>query len=257
MSTPLSVVIITKNEEKRIKDCLESVSGWADEIIVVDDESSDKTREISLAYTDKVFIRPMDIEGVHRNWAYSQASFDWILSVDADERPTKELKKEISEKIATAEHTHFSIPYKNYIGDYCLKGDFGRGIVKLFRKGKFRYEEVEVHPRIIKEGTCGRLKGEMVHYTYRNFGDFLDKTNRQTTLEAMKWFNIYKVNPKKANYKMNLTHALWRCLDRLIRTFIGRKGYRDGFYGVMMAVFASLYQIMSYAKFWEMKKKYG
>ena len=82
----LSVVIITKNEEKNIKDCVESVKGWADEIVIVDDDSNDRTREIALEYTDKILLRKMDIEGRHRNWAYQQAKNDWVLSLDADER---------------------------------------------------------------------------------------------------------------------------------------------------------------------------
>lgn len=252
---PVSVVTIVKNESSRLKDCLDCVHDWAKEIVIVDDESTDNTREIAAKYTDKIFIRKMDIEGRHRNWAYSKASCDWVLTVDADERITDDLKREIEEAIQDKHFTHFSIPYKNHIGNYLLTADVGRGIVRLFQKDKFKYEEVEVHPRIIKEGPCGHLKTPVIHYSYRDFGDFLSKLNNQTTLEAKKWINLSKVDPKKANYKMNLFHALWRTMDRFIRTFIGRRGYRDGFIGFMFSFFASLYQIISYAKYWEMKKK--
>jgi len=253
----LSVVIITKNEESRIKDCLDSVLGWADEIIVVDDESTDNTRQIAKDLGAKVFVRKMDIEGRHRNWGYAQASNKWVFSVDADERPTPELKEEISSVIKNTTHTHFSIPFKTYIGDYWIRwgGWYPGPKVKLFLKDKFKYEEVEVHPRIIKEGTCGRLKGDVIHYSYKNWADFLAKTNKQTDFEAMKWYKLSLVDPKKARYKMNVIHALWRTLDRFIRTFLAKKGYRDRFVGFMVAYYSSLYQILSYAKYRELVAK--
>ncbi len=252
----VSVVIITKNEEERIKDCIKSVLGWADEVIVVDDESQDKTVDIAKSLGVKVFVRKMDIEGKHRNWAYAQAENDWIFSLDADERVTEELKKEITEVLKTNPKVNaFAIPRKNFIGDYWIRwgGLYPSAQIKLFRKDKFRWEEVEVHPRAILEGGCGVLKSALLHYTYKDWEDYLAKLNRQTTLEAIKWFRLSFKNPKKARYKMNLLHALWRTLDRFVRTFIAKKGYRDGFIGFMVAYFSSLYQLVSYAKYVELK----
>src|SRR3989338_6022181 len=94
----LSVVILTKNEERNIQGCLDSVANLANEIVVVDDESTDRTVEISRNYTDKIFIKKMDIEGRHRNWAYAQTKNTWVLSLDADEIATAELKEEIDRK---------------------------------------------------------------------------------------------------------------------------------------------------------------
>jgi glycosyltransferase involved in cell wall biosynthesis len=91
---PLTVAVITKNEEANIADCLKSVYGWASEIIVVDDESTDQTVKMARLYTDKIFFRKMENEGVHRNWTYAQASYDWVLSLDADETVSDELKEE-------------------------------------------------------------------------------------------------------------------------------------------------------------------
>ena len=253
---PISVVILAKNEEKRIQDCIKSILGWADEIIVVDDESNDKTREIAQSLGAKVVIRKMDIEGRHRNQAYAQAKNEWMLSLDADERPTEELKKEIKEVITDTKYSCFDIPLKTYIRDYWIRwgGWYPASKVKLFRKSKFKYEEVEVHPRMIGVGSRGHLKFDVIHYSYRDWEDFLNKTNKQTTLEAVKWHKLSLENPKKARYKMNLLHALWRTLDRFIRTFFVKKGYRDGFIGFMVAYFSSLYQIISYAKYREFKR---
>jgi len=257
MKVPLSVVIISKNESSRIRDCLESVHGWAEEIILVDDDSADNTKEIAGKYTDKIFTRKMEVEGRHRNWAHSQARCDWVLSLDADERMTKELKdeiKEILDKQTTA--AAFTIPRKNFIGDYWLQwaGQYPSPQLKLFRKDKFRWEEAEVHPRAFLEGECHHLKNPLLHYTYRDFSDFLKKLNNQTTLEAKKWIKVYKDNPKKANYKMNLLHVFWRCLDRFFRAYIRKQGWRDGFRGFMVSFFSSLYQIISFAKYWEIKQ---
>ena len=247
---PISVVVITKNEQDRIRECLETVSGWADEIVVVDDESSDDTVKIAREFTNKIFVRKMDIEGKHRNWAYSQASNVWVFSLDADERVTDELKKEISEVLSkNTEFSGFSIPRKNYIGDYWIRygGLYPSGQLRLFMKDKFRYEEVEVHPRVFLDGETGHLNSDMIHYSWRDFGDFITKLNGQTTREAQKWFNTDR--------KMSFGHALWRTWDRFWRTLLRKKAYKDGFIGFMIAYFASIYQIISYAKFWQMKKE--
>lgn len=258
---PLSVVIITKNEEQRIKDCLESVYGWAEEIILVDDESTDTTRTIAQTYAGKVFIRKMDIEGRHRNWAYSQAVCQWVLSLDADERVTPELQEEIRQLLQkdAIDEAAFTIPRKNFLGSYWLRwgGQYPAAQIKLFRTDRFKWEEAEVHPRAFLDGKCGHLAAPLIHYTYRDFSDFIKKLNNQTTLEARKWISVYKSDPKKADYKMNFSHVLWRCLDRFIRTYLVKKGYRDGFRGFMVAFFASLYQIVSYAKYWEMRNDEG
>jgi glycosyltransferase involved in cell wall biosynthesis len=252
----LSVIILAKNEEKRIADCINSAKDWAEEIIVIDDESIDETVEIAKNLGAKIFIKKMDIEGKHRNWAYLQAKNEWVLSLDADERLMKELKEEISKILSLGPQSNaFTIPRRNFIGTYWIRwgGLYPAAQIKLFRKDKFKWEEVEVHPRAFLEGECGHLKNDLIHYTYRNWQDFLRKLNNQTALEAKKWYKLSFENPKKASYKMNVIHALWRTLDRFIRTFFVKKGYRDGFVGFMVAYFASLYQIVSYAKYRELK----
>ena len=118
---PVSVVVITKNEEHNIEDCLKSVHGWADEIVLVDDHSQDRTVEIAEKYTDKIFQRKMDIEGRHRNWAYGQARNTWVLSLDADERLTEELKQEIDQVLPEATAQAYTIPRRNFIGQFWLQ----------------------------------------------------------------------------------------------------------------------------------------
>jgi len=243
----ISVVVITKNEENNIEACLGSVYNWADEIIVVDDQSQDKTVDIAQKYADKIFHRKMDNEGTHRNWAYAQAKNEWVLSLDADESLTEELKKEIFMELQDVKVHCFTIPRRNYIGDYWVKygGQYPSAQLRLFLKDRFKYEEVEVHPRVFFKGDTGHLRGDIIHKSYRDFAHFMAKLNGQTSLEAKKWV--------QTNRKMTLGKALWRTIDRFFRTLIGKKGHKDGFVGFMVAIFASLYQIVSYAKYWEMK----
>lgn len=245
---PLSVVVITKNEEKNIQECLESVYNWADEIIVVDDESADRTVELAKKFTNRILHRKMDNEGIHRNWAYAQAKNEWVLSLDADETVSEELRNEISSTLPQTKFHAFSIPLKNYIGSYWVRhsGWYPAGKLRLFMKSRFKYEEVEVHPRVFLDGETGHLTKDIVHKGYPDFEHFLASLNRQTTLEARKWIQTGR--------QMSAGRAIWRTIDRFPRSFIGKKGYKDGFIGFMIAFFASLYQIMSYAKYWEMKR---
>lgn len=255
---PISVVILAKNEEERLPDCIGSVLGWAGEIIVVDDESLDRTRKIAEELGVKVFVKKMHVEGKHRNWAYAHANFEWVLSIDADERPGEELKKEIAKTLSkNPKYNAFTVRRRNFIGNYWIKGggQYPAAQLKLFRKDKFKWEEVEVHPRAFLDGKCGHLKHDLFHYTYKDWGDFLRKLNRQTTLEAKKWYKLSLENPKKARDKMNTLQMLKRVVDRFIRTFFFKKGYRDGFIGFMIAYFASLYQLISFAKYQEFKKR--
>ncbi len=242
---PLSVVILTKNEEKRIAAAIESVT-WADEIIIIDDESKDSTIEIAKKYTDKILIKKMDIEGKHRNWAYAQAKNTWVLSLDADERVTDELHEEIKAVLKTSpQENGFTIPRRNYIGNYWVKhgGWYPSPQLKLFKKEKFRYEEAAVHPRAFMDDPCGHLKADLIHYSYKNLEDFLAKLNNQTTREAEKWF--------LQNKPMRLGRFIWRTIDRFMRIYIGRKGYKEGFIGFTIAFFAGLYQFVSYLKYRE------
>jgi glycosyltransferase involved in cell wall biosynthesis len=246
----LSVVTIAHNEEKKIEACLRSTQGWADEHIVVDDFSTDRTVEIAKANGAVVFQRKMDVEGIHRNWAYQKARNEWVLSLDADEAVTEELKDEINKAIrGTDEFTAYSIPLKTYIGDYWVRygGWYPAGKLRLFKKSKFKYEEVGVHPRIILEGRCGHLTKDIIHKGYSDFSDLFYGLNRQTSLEAEKWFNERR--------GIGLLKTLWKAGDRFFRAYVRKKGYKDNIVGFVIAVHSALYQVFSYAKYWEMLRK--
>lgn len=247
---PVSVVVIVKNEEKRLAQCLESVA-WSDDIVIVDDMSTDGTVEIARRYTDRVFAKKMEIEGAHRNYAYSLARNGWVLSLDADEVVTPELASEISQVLKDDgagkldEYVVFAIPLRNFIGKYWVRGGGWYPAYKdrLFRKGRFKYEEAGVHPRVMYEGRCGRMKSDIIHYSYEDFSELIASMNGQTTKEAQKWVSDGR--------KMTLGKALWRALDRFCRCYFVKKGRRDGVIGLMVAANSGIYQVLSYAKYWE------
>lgn len=246
---PLSVVTIAYNEEKKIADCLLSARGWADEHIVVDDFSTDRTVEIAKANGAVIFQRKMDIEGLHRNWAYQKAKNEWVLSLDADETVTEELKREIAGAITSHEFIVYTIPLRTYIGNYWVQhgGWYPGSKLRLFRKSLFKYEEVGVHPRAIYAGKCGHLLKDIIHKGYEDFSELFRGLNVQTTLEAEKWFNEKrKIGPGK---------MFWKAVDRFFRAYVRKKGYKDGIVGFVIAINGAMYQVLSYAKYWELLKR--
>lgn len=247
---PVSIVVIAKNEERRLPECLESVA-WAREIIVVDDMSTDRTVEIAGRFTDKIYQRAMDIEGRHRNFAYEKATENWVLSLDADERVTPELAEEIRKVCAGGENSHvcYSIPIKTFIGKQWIQGAgyYPAAKTRFFRKGKFRYEEARVHPRAIYEGSCGAFHSDILHYSCENLERWIAKFNRETTLEAEKWITDGR--------KVTLASSLRKTVDRFLKNYFLKKGWRFGFWGFLMSVFHGLYQLLTYAKYREIKER--
>ena len=255
MAIPLSVVIIAKNEQGRIKDCLDSVTGFADEIVVVDDESTDDTRLIVLKYTDKIFTRHMDLEGKQRNFGASSAKNDWILTLDCDERLTQDLKNEIAAALKEGDPkiAAYWAGQITYLGDVPLNhGDWSNPRIRLYNKNYGKWSQADhdvVHPGFkISEGHRGaNLKGKTIHYSFRNVEDFIAKINRYSTLEATKWYLDGR--------KMSLGKAIWRAGDRFLRKFIRKEGHKDGYYGFVAAVLSGFHEFAAYSKYREIKEK--
>lgn len=245
---PISVVIITKNEEQNLPACLESVR-WAKEIVIVDDESTDRTFEIARAYTDKIFIRQMDVEGKQRNFALAQATQGWILILDADERASPELEEELTQVVARdGVFAGYAIPIRTLLGRRWIKaaGYYPATRMRFFRRDYLRYEETGVHPRVFLNGKRAFLRGEIIHYGYRNVTHFIDKLNHQTTLEARKWV-------EDGRY-VSWFKILFKMCERFCRNYFGKKGITDGFLGFLMSAFHSIYQFFTYEKYLELKR---
>jgi glycosyltransferase involved in cell wall biosynthesis len=251
---PISVVIITRNVESNIKACLESVL-WAAEIVIVDNHSTDKTLEIAKEYTNSIYHDTWDMEGSIRNRAYARAENEWVLTLDPDERVSRELYEQIKDffKNETG-YASYSVAMRSmFAGKYWIRygGWYPASRVKLFKKDKFHYEDAEIHPRaFLAEGEKeGVLSGEIVHYCYSDFTNVVDKMNVQSTLEAKKWLRDKR--------KMNLNLALVRYFSRFFKMYIQKQGFRDGMIGFMMAWQWATYQLLSYVKYWQMKTMEG
>lgn len=243
----LSVVVITKNEEHNIRDCLKSVD-WADEIVVVDAESQDGTRERAGEYTQRVFVRPWPGFGAQKNFGIDQAGSDWILILDADERVSLELKEEIQHLLrswSAADPVAFEVPRRNIFYGKWVRwgGAYPDYQIRLFRKGKAQYNDVEVHENLLISGEVGELKGHFEHYTERQIVDHFRKFNLYTTLAARE--------KGKSQDHVQWYHLLLNPLVVFLKTYVLRKGFKDGMRGVIFAVFASMYTFVKYAKLWE------
>lgn len=246
---PLSVVTMTRNSADKIRDCLESVK-WCDDLVIVDDFSKDQTLRIAKEYTDRIYQRKWENEGIQRNFAYSQAKNEYILSLDSDERATPELKEELIRLIGQGfKYNGYNIPHRNYMGNTWIQhgGWYPHRKLKLFKKSEFRYGEEEYHPPAIMEGERANLDGEIIHLAYRDFSDMVRKIDHQTSFEARKWYRDKR--------KMSFARALRKASDRFIKAYILKQGFREGVLGFMMAFFGGFYQILAYAKYAEIKRE--
>ena len=226
----LSVILITKNEEKSIRDCLESIV-WADEIIVLDSGSTDNTVAICREYTRKVFITDWPGFGPQKNHALEMTTSDWVLSVDADERVTSELRAEIQAAIVDAgSNIAFKMPrLSNYCGRYMRhSGWWPDYIVRLFRRGKAHFSNDLVHEHLIVNGSTETLFKPLIHNSFRDLEDVLNKVNTYSSAGA----RMMHQRQKKATLASAVFHGLWA----FVHTYILRAGFLDGREGFMLAV---------------------
>ncbi|MFA6457661.1 MAG: glycosyltransferase family 2 protein [Bacteroidota bacterium] len=241
----LSVVIITKNEETNIERCLKSVQ-WADEIIVVDAESTDRTVSIAESLRARVIVRPWDGFAKQKEFAMHQASNEWVFSLDADEEVTEELQKEILVTIAQPESLNgYEVPRKSFfLGKWIQYGGWYPGYqLRLFRKSKTRMNHRPVHEGFLIEGMIGMLTADLNHYTYSSLHQYIEKMNDYSSLDVLnklswgrtvRWYNFI-VNP----------------ISVFLRMFVSLKGYKDGFHGYLLAYYSAVHSLAIFAKCWE------
>lgn len=247
----LSVCVVTYNEEKNIRDCLESVA-WADEIIVVDSFSSDKTTEICREFTDEVVQREWKGQIDQKNFALRCAKQDWVLLIDADERLSpkliKEIKKELSRK--NSEYDGFCFPrHVYYLGRWINHGEWYPDYkLRLFRKAKGRIRGVEPHDKVELTGRQVKyLKGDLWHFTYENIFAQVETLNKFSSISAGEM--------AKQGKAFHPFQILFRPIIRFITGYIIRGGFRDGMPGFIIAVASSLYVFLKYFKLWELQNE--
>ena len=225
----LSVIVITKNEGHVMKRCLESVS-WADEIVVVDSGSSDDTVEICESFGARVKVTDWPGFGPQKNRALDLSSSEWVLSIDADEIVTPELKQEILESISNGNMDAYSFPRSSsYCGRFMKhSGWWPDRIVRLFRRECARFSEDIVHEKLIVNGKIGALSSPLVHFAFSDLEEVLQKIDRYSTLGAV----MMKERGKKASLTGAILHGFWS----FFRTYFLKGGFLDGREGFMLAV---------------------
>ena len=287
MDTKVSVTLITLNAEKHLEECLNGVK-WADEIILVDSGSADRTLDIAKKFGNcKVFDKKFEGFGHQKNFATSKASNQWIFNVDADEIVTDALRKEIEEALREPKFDAYYIPRKSFLGKRWIRGagQWPDYQLRIYDRNKGRFEDKLVHERVTVQGRTAKLKNHFVHYNYESWQNFMAKRNLYTTKEAetlirkkfvwmyplgtmRKFFGKYRYHRKNGNsvigsyilarealdkYHLKFT-APFKPLFAFIRFYIVQQGFRDGLYGLFWALGCSYDNIVKYAKYHDMKK---
>lgn len=239
----VSVVIITKNEESNINDCLESVK-WADEIVVVDSLSTDRTIEIAKKYTGKIFVKPFKNYSDQRNFANQQASCPWILAIDADERVTANLKAEIRQVLKQDTCVGYWIPCLDYMFGKLIRhgGWYPQYHLRLYRKDIAEWVGV-VHEKIVVDGKVGYLKNPLLHYAHLMISNFIQKLDQYTSQEA----EYLYVQGKRTNTQKIL---FWP-LVVFVHKYFFRLGFLDGIHGLVLSISLAYYHFVKHAKLWE------
>ena len=242
----VTVTVITRNEGGNIGAALESVR-WADEIVVVDSESTDDTVAIARQFTDKVIIKPWPGYVAQKNFAAQQATNDWILSLDADERVSPELKAEIQQLLATEPAAAgFRIPRVTFhFGRWIRSTDWYPDYqLRLYDKRRAAFAGRLVHESVRAEGTVGQLRGELRHHAYRDIAHHLQAMDRYTTLAAQQ---MYEDGRRATWIDILVTPRL-----TFFRNYILRGGFRDGMAGLVISAMNSYYVGLKFAKLWEL-----
>jgi len=245
----VSAIVVCYNEEKNIRDCLESLR-WCDEIVVVDSFSTDRTVEIARQYTDRVIQRPWAGYRDQKAFAHSQATRQWVMLVDSDERVTPELRDEIQRALAGdgGGYMGYAVPrLVFYLGRWWRRGGWYPDYdVRLFRRDKATWGGADPHEKILVDGAVRRLQHPLHHFSYRNIDDHMERINRFTSISSREL--------RKEGGQWRLADALLRPAFRFFRSYILKRGFMDGFAGFYVAVTAAVYVFLKYAKLWEIER---
>lgn len=247
----VSVLILTKNEEKMIVGCLESAK-WADEIVILDNDSSDKTIEIAEKFTDKIFSKKFESYEEERNFLAEKANGDWIFYLDADERISLHLREEI-EEITTNKRREigvFAVPRKNILlGKWQKFGGWWPDYqIRLFKRDCLRGWHGKLHERPEFEGELSHLKNPLIHLTHRDIASMMEKTAEWSKIEAK--LRLDASHPKISGWRL-LRVVMTEFFERLVK----KQGFREGTEGWLEAIFQSFSMFITYFRLWEIQRK--
>mgnify|MGYP006072276259 FL=1 len=245
----ITAIIPTLNEEIHIDEAIKSV-GFADEIIVIDSFSSDKTLELAQKHNVKIIKRKFDDFSTQKNFAIDQALHDWIYILDADERVTPEVEKEVLEAVKNpGKYVGFYVRRSFYLSGKIVKyGGFQRDkVVRLFLKEFCRYNGNHVHETIVAKGELGFFKHKIDHYSYRNYDHYISKLNHYGALRAKQM--------QAQGKTVNLYHILIKPPVRFFVHYVVRLGFLDGFSGFLIAKTHAYGVLTRYIKLWLFNQK--
>lgn len=246
MAVPVTATVITFNEAANIQAALESLS-WADEIVVVDSESTDDTAAIARRFTDRVVVRPWPGYIAQKNFAAGQASHDWIFSLDADERVSPALAADIRAVLSGhAAAAGYRVPRVTYhLGRWIRSTDWYPDYqLRLYDRRTARWAGRYVHESVQADGPVSDLRGELLHYAYRDLADHLQTMDRYTTLAARQMFE----EGRRAGWLDLATHPP----AAFLRNYVLRGGFRDGVPGLIVSAMNARYVGLKFAKLWEL-----
>jgi glycosyltransferase involved in cell wall biosynthesis len=249
-SLSLSVVIITVNEEANLRRTLASVA-WADEIVVVDSGSTDRTCEVAESFQARFYTEPWKGFAAQKNSALQKATGDWVLSLDADEEVEPALGEEIRDILAASPTVvGFSIPRKNFfLGRWMRHGGFYPDPkLRLFRRGAGAFEERAVHEDIHIEGTTASLKNNLLHHAYPTLESYIDHMNRYSSLGA-------QMAAEKRRRGFTFLDIVVRPKLTFLYNYVLRLGFLDGPEGLLLHLYHADYVSWKYAKAWEISRK--
>jgi glycosyltransferase involved in cell wall biosynthesis len=245
----LTATIITLNESANIAAALESVS-FADEIIVVDAHSTDDTVEIARRYTTRVIVRDWPGYIPQKNFAAAESSHDWILSVDADERVTPELAREITALLAgTPPCSGYRVPrLSQYLGRWIRSTDWYPDYqLRLYDRRQAQWEGRYVHESVKARGQIGQLTSDLLHLTYRDVSHHLQTIDRYTSLAARQMHEDGR--------RAGVRHFLLNPPTAFLRNYVLRGGFRDGRVGLIVSLLNSYYVLLKFVKLWELQRQ--
>ena len=247
MKEKLTVIIPCKNERENIRACLASVHDIADEILVADSGSDDATPQIAQACCHcRVIKREYRTSGDFKNWAIPQASHEWVLLVDADERVTKKLAAEIKKVLnsPTKKDGYWIYRDNHFMGHKIHYGGYNHDrVLRLFRRDISRYEGPSDHGEVVVRGNqVGVLKSRMLHYSFWSYDQFFSKFHRYTTLQARQWH--------EEGRKTNLFQLFFRPVSRFLRDYFLLLGILDGRIGLQLSTMAAFYTFTKQARLW-------
>ena len=246
---PVSATVITKNEADAIADALKSLA-WADEIIVVDAESTDDTVAIARQYTERVYVRPWNGYVDQKNYAAEVATHDWIFSLDADERVPETLSAEIRELLASEPPKWgYRMPRVSfYLGRWMRTTDMYPDYqLRLYHRQHGRWEGLHVHESVKLNGSsAGLLRNELQHYPYKDLSEHLLRMDRYTTLAARQMF--------EKGRRATRLELLFHPPVAFARNYILKGGFRDGKAGLIISLVNSYYVMLKFAKLWELQR---